>query len=229
MICPNCGTPNDPHSRFCIKCGQTLDGSPANSASGLARSHPGLLAVLTARLGIALLLLWMLRSILLRLPFTRGIRLPPEVPLSLEEIITAITYLVALFMLLAYAQAIWSLWPQAFPRHAALTPALAALVYVAVLVVGYHAFAGLILTLTQEPEFLLVLRVVLLVLAAIFLIWAGVVIYNHLPAWIASLRFEAPSGSRLEIACLNCGRLNPANMKYCGHCGKPLVPQGVIT
>jgi hypothetical protein len=74
----------------------------------------------------------------------------------------------------------------------------------------------------DSADFVLVLQIVLLVLAIILLGWAAKVIYDALPGWLSSVRFDMPVGTGPEVACLNCGQLNPAAVQYCGHCGNAL-------
>ncbi len=183
----------------------------------VARSYPHLLAILSIRLGLGLLLVWLARSVLLRLPFTRGLALP-EVPLTPANLITLITYLIALVLLLNYARAVRAVWSQAFPQQTALTPALTGLIYVGALFAGYSALEMPVRIWMGETGGLL-LQVIALTLAIIFVTRAAMAGYQHLPLWFASLRWEARSGAPTEVACLQCGRLNPPATKFCGHCG----------
>jgi hypothetical protein len=57
-------------------------------------------------------------------------RLPSDLLLSVSEIITSVAYIIILVLLVAYAQALWSLWPQVFPRAAGFTPTFVAILYV---------------------------------------------------------------------------------------------------
>lgn len=248
MNCPNCGTANEPNSRFCIKCGQPL--AEATSASPpVTGVQPNRLAILTLRLIIVLLLLWLLRFVVVRLPFTPNPPIPdaswtaglqiifaqeqaqaasqsmeqslnrfvaemgaqgvaadwrrqagsqnsvtyvvtangqrPDVLnamffnrsllnvfFSVEEIILSVVYFIAALALLAYAQALWSLWPQTFPRAALLTPALAALVYLAALVTFYFALADPLLVLIRDPSIIQWFQIALFMIALILLGWA---------------------------------------------------------
>jgi len=185
----------------------------------LARSAPHLLGVLTFKLGIGLLLLWLARTIFTRLPFAQTIRLP-EVPFSLAEIVTVVLYLIAFVMLLSYARVLGPLWPQAYPQEGSLAPALTSLVYLAALVVGYWALEVLVSVFGDETA-LLVLQAFALILALVLLVRAGVTSYRYLPYWFSGLRIGAASGAA-QVACLHCGRLNMADFIYCGHCGQPL-------
>jgi hypothetical protein len=191
----------------------------------MARSVPHLLAVLTARLGIGLLLVWLARTVVVRLPFTRGFNLS-NAPLSSVEIINSIAYLIALGLLLHYARVLRALWPQVFPRRAPFASALTAIVYLGALVAAYFALERPVNVFAAETG-LLLLQAIAFVLAVILVMRAGLISYQYLPLWVAGMRFDALTNPADEIACLNCGRLNPAVMTFCGHCGKPLAqPSG---
>jgi hypothetical protein len=161
--------------------------------------------------------------VLARLPFARSFSVP-DVPLSSGDIVTSIAYLIALVLFLNYARVLSVLWPQAFPRQSPLTPALRALVHVAALAAGYLALERPVTVFIDETG-RLILQAIALVIAIVLLVQAALVAYRHLPLWFASLPFETASGATAEVACLHCGRLNAAAMKFCGHCGNPLAPQ----
>jgi hypothetical protein len=187
--------------------------------------HRRQLGVATGRLFIALILVWLFRSILVNLSFVEGLILP-DVPFTAPEIITFLAYLIAFVLLLGYTQTLRSHWAAAYPQLASLTPALVVIIYVILLSFAYRALLPIILTLADDPrDFVLALRVVLAVLALILLFWAGKVIYDALPAWLSGIRFDTPTVQEAQVTCLNCGQINPASMSYCGRCGQPLSQQ----
>jgi hypothetical protein len=149
-------------------------------------------------------------------------------PLTITEIITSLVYLIVLIVLVVYAQALWSAWPQTFPRSASFTPVPPALVYVVALIVLHLALARPLLVLTESPDPVLLFQILLFGTAIILLGWMLVVTYRFLPAWLASLRLDMPSAPPLDVACPHCGQWSPAQMKFCGHCGKPLAQQPII-
>jgi hypothetical protein len=186
----------------------------------LARSSSHLLSVLTVRLFVGLVLIWLVRAVVMRLPFSASFSLP-DLPLTTQQVVTAVVYLAALALLLGYARALAALWPQAFPQHAPLAGALAALVYVAALGAGYLGLEALIGVLIGQTG-LLLLQAIALVIAVVLLVQAARAVYHHVPRWFATLRFDGLAAGPREMACLNCGQLNPAGMNYCGRCGRPL-------
>jgi len=304
MNCPNCGTANEPDNRFCIKCGQPL-ADAASASPSFAGVQPNHLAIFTLRLIIVLLLLWLLRWVVIRLPFTPSPPIPdaswgaglqitfteeqaqaasqnmeqslnrfvaemsaqgvtadwrrqegfqnsvtyvvsangqrPDVLnamffnrslldlfFSVEEIILSAVYFLAALALLAYAQALWSLWPQTFPRAALLTPALAALVYLIALVTFYFALADPLLVLIRDPSIIQWLQIAFFLMALILLGWAAITFYNYLPVGLATLRLGASPAAYGEVACPHCGRTNPTTMQFCGYCGNALAATNIM-
>ncbi len=225
IICTNCNTPNSPESRFCISCGQTLAGQVAGSGETAVSPTNFMrrqLGIATARLLIALLLIWLLRSILVNLSFVEGL-LIPEVPFAVEQLITFIAYAAAFVLLIGYTQTVRIGWASAFPSLASLTPALVGIIYVVLLSLAYRALLPVIIELVDDPrDFILALRVILVILAIILLSWAGKVIYDALPGWLGSIRMDTPKVDSGQRACLHCGLLNQAAMSYCGYCGHAL-------
>jgi hypothetical protein len=182
------------------------------------------LGIATARLFIALLLIWLLRSILVNLSFVEGL-LIPDVPFAVEQLITFIAYAAAFVLLIGYTQTLRTGWALAFPSLASLTPALVGIIYVVLLSLAYRALLPVIIELVDDPrDFILALRVILVILAIILLSWAGKVIYDALPGWLASIRMGTTQANDGQMACLHCGRLNQATMSYCGYCGHALKP-----
>ncbi|MBK8904574.1 MAG: zinc-ribbon domain-containing protein [Anaerolineaceae bacterium] len=229
ITCPNCQTQNESGSRFCISCGHDLSNEAAGG--GTAVAHTGFyrrrLGVSIGQTVIALLLVWLLRSVFVNLSFVEGLTLP-DVPFTVAQIITFIVYLIAFFLLVNFVNTLRSHWPNAYPRLAALTPALTVVIYVMLISLAYRALLPVIIDLADDPsDFVLVLRVILTVLALALLGWAGKVIYDALPGWLAGIRLGATQGESGEVACLNCGRLNTAAMHFCGHCGHELTTQEV--
>jgi hypothetical protein len=127
-----------------------------NVSAPLARPQRRLLGIVTSRLVIGLLLVWLIRTILINLSFVEGLRLP-EVPFAVEAIITFVAYVIVLILLLGYAQSLQSLWPRAFPRLASLTPALTAIIYVLALSAAYSVLVPLITSLVNDAaDFVLI-------------------------------------------------------------------------
>jgi magnesium-transporting ATPase (P-type) len=239
MNCPNCNTPNEPGYQFCVNCGQPLQqtagesripppiSQPSAPSQPIARSVPELLQVLTIRMIVILVGVWLLRAILNWLPFIKdlqGFRIQDRL-LSIPTIINTIVYLIIIALFVSYSRMLWVLWPQALPRYREAATFLVMLIYIIILVVLYFAIQPLVQTFASNPrEALTVLQVILFLLALLLLVYAIAIVYQRLPYWLPSVRqrvkFVAPTGA--EVACLNCGSLNRAGAAFCTNCGRPL-------
>jgi hypothetical protein len=243
MNCPKCETPNDPENEFCINCGQPLQESTSEAApppirtqppppmapiapipQPMARSVPELLQVLTIRMVVILVGLWLLKVILNWLPFIKELRIPDS-PLAVSIIINTIVYLIIIGLLVSYSRMLWVLWPQVLPRYKDAATFLVMLIYIIILIVLYFAAEPLIRALASNPtEIITVLQIILFALALLLLVYALVIIYQRLPFWLPSVReqvtYAAPQGNM--TACLYCGNLNSAASKFCSTCGQPI-------
>jgi hypothetical protein len=231
MNCPNCNTPNDPANQFCVNCGKPLSEQAVPppqptfaQTPAIARSVSELLQVLTIRMLVILLGLWLLRAILNWLPFIKELRIPNS-PVPIPTIINTLIYLIIIAWLVSYSRTLWVLWPQALPRFREAGSFLVMLIYIIILVIFYYAVRPLISILDLGTEVLTILQVALFIIALVLLLYAIIVIYQRLPFWLPALRqsavFKAPTGN--EVACLNCGTLNKAGAAFCSSCGQALT------
>jgi hypothetical protein len=225
ITCPNCQAQNEPGSRFCISCGQGLESVSEKNALAAPQDniYHRTLGLATGQTLIALFLVWVVQTVLVSLSFVEGLRLP-SVPLTMPQIITTIAYLVAIVLLVVFANKLGSYWPRAYPRLASLTTALTAVVYIVLISLAYRALLPVINSLVDNPsDFILILRVALTILALVLLIQATQVIYEALSGWLSGFRFNLPKIVSAEVACLNCGRLNVSGMKFCNFCGQAAI------
>lgn len=233
FACPNCNTQNEDGSRFCISCGQVLDSPapfafreiPPPQAMPAAPSNPAgrMLGIATGRVLIGILLVWFLRAVMLSFSFAGG-EIFSDFAITVESLITVIAYLAIIAMLISYANSLRTYWPRAFPQASSATTALTAIVYLIVLVMAYKAFLPFLVgVLDNSFEVIRWLNVLLSLIALALLAWAVKVIYDALPAWLNGIRFDGTPTAQGTIACLNCGRLNPLENDYCGHCGHELA------
>jgi len=185
MNCPNCNTLNEPGSQFCMKCGYALgEGDPASSARSGAR---GALWVATGQAVLAILGLYLIRDIMVRLSFVQELRFP-GVQITPAEILYILVLVLVLGMILVYARRVSVLWPQAFPGFAAVAVLVTAVLYVIALSVLYGLLKPIYAELFLDPEPLLITQVVLTLVALAILARAAVLVYNSLPAWLDNLR-----------------------------------------
>jgi hypothetical protein len=205
-----------------MNCGKPLASGATSHAAPLARSPGHLLGILTLRLIFVIFGLALIRAILMRLPFTQSIRIT-NFPLTVENIVNAAIYLIVLLILLAYARSLLVLWPQAFPRFRDAGMFLAALVYIGVLVALYYTAGPIIIALEAGSDLFMWFEVIMLAIAIVLLIWAGIALYRFLPIWLSSINLSPQYPQSLGVACLNCGSLNNASARYCSNCGNQLV------
>ncbi len=224
MECPKCKSENEEGSQFCLNCGEQLSPTATTVSQPLARSPRQLLGILTLRAFLSILGLAVFRAILIRLPFTQGVRIP-NFPITIEAIISSVIYFIALLIIITYARSLSVLWPQAYPRYVEAGTFLSALVYIGVLVAGYYAFLPLIVVLGAGPELVSWFEIALLIISIALLAWAGIALYRFLPSWLSSLRLSSLAQGPAGIACLNCGNINAANAVHCSSCGSKLATE----
>jgi hypothetical protein len=181
MNCPNCNTPNEASNQFCVNCGAALNVPPQTT-----RSSGQYLGILTARLAIALLGVWIIRSVLLSLSFVEELQIP-GVNVTASMIINALIFLVVIFLLIDYARNFGALWPLAFPGYPELGYLITALIYVGVLSAIYAGVKPILLGFVSDPEVMQIFQIVLALLALIILARAAVIAYHGLADWLSGL------------------------------------------
>lgn len=188
----------------------------------LASTPAGLLGMLTLRLVIVLLGLWLARLILIWLPFTKGL-VVPEVNIPIPTLVTSIIYLLVVAALVGYARTVWVIWPQAFPRMRDATLAVICLIYLGVLVAVFYAVQPLLVAANSDEAILTGFQAILFLIAVFLVSAAGYTTYQRLPAWLAIWRQGMiESFASAQVACLHCGRLNSLGATHCQYCGNPV-------
>jgi len=221
MKCPKCQTENEEGSQFCLSCGAQIGAAAARAAQPLARSPRQLLGIMTLRAFLSIVGLVVIRAIVLRLPFTQGVRITGA-PFTVETLISAVIYFIALLILVAYARSLSVLWPRAYPRFVEAGTFFSALVFIGVLVAAYYAFLPIVYALGAGPEVISWIEIGLLILSIALLAWAGIALYRFLPSWLSTLRLSALAPGSAGIACLNCGHINSEHAVHCISCGSKL-------
>jgi magnesium-transporting ATPase (P-type) len=191
----------------------------------MARSVAELLQVLTIRMVVILVGLWLLKVILNWLPFIKDLRIPDS-PLAISVIINTIVYVIIIGLLVSYSRMLWVLWPQVLPRYREAATFLVMLMYIIILIVLYFAVEPLIRALVARPsDIITILQIILFAIALLLLVYALVIVYQRLPYWLPSVKnqinFATPQGS--STACLYCGSLNSSGAKFCSVCGQPIT------
>jgi hypothetical protein len=189
----------------------------------IARSVPELLQVLTIRMVVILLGLWLLKVIINALPFVKELRIPKS-PLPVPTIINTIVLLIIIGLFINYSRMLWVLWPQALPRLKDAGTFLVLIIYIVILIVLYYAAEPIVIILAPNREALTILQIVLFGISLLLLIYAISIVYTRLPSWLPSIRqqvaFTAPKGN--SVVCLNCGQINKAEATFCSSCGQSL-------
>jgi hypothetical protein len=220
--CPNCNTPNEPHNTFCANCGQSLTGKVVAQTIPLAKSTKELLGIMTFRIVVILIGLWLVHIIFNWLPFVREMRIP-GLSIGLPVLITSAIYLIIVIVLFGYVKTLSVLWRQSFPQVPEFGSVLVTLVYIAVLVAVYFAFRPLILTYTTDPNVLTVFQAILFVIAIMLIVPALITLYQSMPRWMAAVGQFGAINSRNQVACLSCGHISQEGQLHCSNCGAKLI------
>jgi hypothetical protein len=185
MNCPNCNAYNEPGSQFCMNCGYALGGTegpgPVRTGAGSA------LWIATGQAVLAVLGLYLIRAILMRLSFVQEMRFP-GVGITPAEMLSMLIFVLILVIILVYARRVSVLWPLAFPAYAAVAVLVTAVLYVIALSVLYGLLKPVFAELFFDPEPLLIVQIFLTLVALAILARAAILVYNSLPAWLENMR-----------------------------------------
>jgi len=140
--------------------------------------------MLTLRLVIALLGLWILRAVIVGLSFVEQFQIP-DFNIPTVGLINAFVYLLMIILLLNYARDLGGLWQQAFSGYPGLGVLLVGLIYVLVLAAIYNGARPILVGFIPDPEILMVVQITLIVLALLILARAVVQAYLGLAPWIS--------------------------------------------
>lgn len=186
MLCPSCNTENPVNTMYCMNCGANLQNTEAGSVTA-ANPAGHAIYIATGQTLVAVIMLFLLRSILTGLSFVREIQIP-DWRITVPDIISIVMYLLVLLVLLNYARLLGYHWPRAFPRYVGIGMVLTAILYLIALSVTYSMLKPLFFQFFSDPEPILILRV-FLALIAIFLVGrAALVVYHSTPIWLDNLR-----------------------------------------
>ena len=222
MNCPNCNTPNEPTSTFCVKCGESLGGKVVARKTALANSVKELLGVLTLRALVVLIILWLVYIILNWLPFVREMRIS-GINISLKIVIASVIYLIVVIVLNGYAKVLRVLWPKSFPQTPEFGSILATLVYLGILAAIYYAFGPLLRVITTDSSVITIFQAILFVISIVLIIPAITLLFRVAPYWLATVRDYRLGDTRNHVACLACGHINHTDHQHCSHCGARLT------
>lgn len=190
--CPNCRVSNQPGSTFCINCGAPLD------AGRLQASARSLFWIITGRLGVSLLILWVLRSILTGLDFVRATVVPGLESFPLPDVISLAVYLGIAFMLVSYLQSLSRLWGQAFPNLAQAHTLINLVIYLVLFNQVYKGVSLLVTRTDADREILTFTGLALVIAAIVLAVRVFILVYQALPGWLASLKLDLTHAGEVE-------------------------------
>lgn len=184
MICPNCHASNESYVQFCTSCGAQLTLDPV----ARIRSAREWLGALTGQFLLGLLVIYIIKAILVSLPFIKELTIP-DFDLTPIAMIKILVGLVIVFLLVKYVLDIHRLWPQAFTGFNSLAD-LAITILILILLSTIHSTVKPLFPLFTEdvPELPMIVQLILLLIALFFSARAVIQVYQNLPGWLLSLR-----------------------------------------
>lgn len=195
MVCPNCHTPNEPGAQFCANCGTLLQSENITKS----RSPREWLGVLTGQLLLGLLVIYILKAILVAMPFIKELRIP-DFDLSTITIINILVGIIIVGLLVKFIVDIHTWWPRAFSGYSGLSDLFVAILVLILLSAIYSAVKPLFSLFTMDvPELPMIIQIILLLVALFFASRAVFLVYQNLPEWLLDLRRSfASSDPRIE-------------------------------
>jgi hypothetical protein len=199
MNCPYCNTPNDPSHQYCQACGKPLSLHPPTPQS----SARNMLWIVTGRLLVSLLFLWLMRGILNDLDFIQNTTIP-DLNLAMTTVISLAVFITIIVLLIGFIGAIGRLWPQAFPRFYQASIIFTVILQLILLNQLYKGLQLVIPLVTRDQEVMIISGVVLAAIALILVVRAFVITYQALPNWFASWQISlaaapAPLASQEDL------------------------------
>lgn len=145
------------------------------------------LGLFTLRTLVTLIGIWILKLIIVSLPFVKELTIP-NFPLTVIQIVNLLIDIVVVTMILNFGLGLSKYWPLEFPKAPEAGIVFTMLTYLIGLIVAYGAIKDLLDSLVDESEPVLILQIVFLVTAVLLLTRAALVVYQSLPKWLANLR-----------------------------------------
>jgi hypothetical protein len=183
IICNQCHSENELGSRYCKLCGAALETSP--HASGPSPSS--WFGIMTLRLVVTILLLWIAGVVLINLNFIHQLALP-GLSLSPTSLIGTVVLLTIVALLVKYAFDLSAIWPQLFPRMRVGGTLLSGIIQLLALALAYSALQPFMIGLFGSTEPVTILQVALAICAISVVVWVGLEVYRAIPGWIENLR-----------------------------------------
>lgn len=151
------------------------------------KKEVNVLVLYTARSLIALVGIWILKLILVSLPFIKELEIP-DFSLSMVQIVNIAINLVIIVLLVNYSIGMKKYWPIQFPKSSEMGSVLSSLVLLITLIVGYGCLKQILEAFTNESESLLILQIIFIITAVFVLIRVALIIYQALPKWLNNIK-----------------------------------------
>lgn len=144
------------------------------------------LGLYTLRTLVILLGIWILKLIIVALPFFKEIYIP-DFPFTVVQIVDILITAIIAFVIVNYGIGLSKYWPVEFPKAPELGIVLTMIVFLIGLTSTYDTLKDILTTLDAGSEAVLILQIVFLVTAVLLLLRAAIVAYQSLPKWLSNL------------------------------------------
>ena len=145
------------------------------------------LGLYTLRTLVTLLGIWILKLIVVSLPFFKELSLP-DFPFTVIQIVNILITVVIVLVLVNFGIGLSRYWPLEFPKAPEAGTVLTMIVFLIGLITAYDSLKDILLTLVDGSEAVLILQIVFLVTSVLLLLKAALVVYQSLPKWLNNLR-----------------------------------------
>jgi hypothetical protein len=186
MICPKCKTQNADNNHFCSTCGTKLNPKKVGELPQPNASSNELI-MHTLRLIIMLIVVFVLKTILVALPFIKDLVIP-NFNISTVNLVNIFSSLIIFVFLIVYAISLKDMWPRNLPSVPELGDVVSILVYLISLVIVYDSIKRILESLIIEGDPVTILQIVTLLIAVGLIVWAGLITYKYLPEWMERIR-----------------------------------------
>jgi len=198
MICPNpkCKKKIADDSQFCPYCGTEIVQNKVDKLSQNKVVEPpqpnqssNELILHTLRLIIMIIVVFVLKAILLALPFIKDLVIP-NFTITTVNLINIFTNLIIFVFLIIYGISLKDIWPKSLPSIPELGDVASIFVYLISLVVIYDSIKRVLESLFIESDPVTILQIATLVIAVGLISWAGFITYRYLPEWMDKIRIS---------------------------------------
>ena len=152
-----------------------------------AKKEVRVLGLYSLRTLVTLIGIWILKLIVVSLPFFKELRVP-DFPLTVVQIVNVFISFVIVTVIVSFGLGLSRYWPLEFPKAPEAGTVFTMLIFLIGLIVAYGSIKDLLESLIYESEPVLILQIIFLVAAVLLLVRAALVVYQSLPKWLVNLR-----------------------------------------